>query len=124
MFQEIISKYTRMDAIQDGVLIDAPLNALAKEYGIKFHCAMTAGLFSKVNPTERESAMGQDLTGRLWDVLSVFRFTARGTQGDRFHFPVRIQRTPRKSENLWIKAICGPGDQGEPVITFMLPEED
>jgi len=23
-----------------------------------------------------------------------------------------------------LKAICGPGDSGEPVITIMLPEED
>jgi hypothetical protein len=23
-----------------------------------------------------------------------------------------------------LKALCGPGDQGEPVITVMLPEED
>jgi hypothetical protein len=23
-----------------------------------------------------------------------------------------------------LKAVCGPGDRGEPVITIMLPEED
>jgi hypothetical protein len=23
-----------------------------------------------------------------------------------------------------LKALCGPGDQGEPVVTVMLPDED
>jgi hypothetical protein len=34
----------------------------------------------------------------------------------------RINRT--KQETVTLKAICGPGDTAEPVITIMLPEED
>jgi len=31
--------------------------------------------------------------------------------------------TPR-ARLVTLKALCGPGDDGEPVITIMLPEED
>jgi hypothetical protein len=34
----------------------------------------------------------------------------------------RINAT--KHEDIILKAICGPGDDAEPVITIMLPEED
>jgi hypothetical protein len=30
----------------------------------------------------------------------------------------------RQRRLVTLKAMCGPGDQGEPVITIMLPEED
>ena len=33
-----------------------------------------------------------------------------------------IGRTRRRP--LRLKALCGPGDQGEPVVTVMMPEED
>ena len=38
----------------------------------------------------------------------------------------RIARDGRstKSQRLTLKLILGPGDDGEPVITIMLPEED
>jgi len=34
----------------------------------------------------------------------------------------RINRTKR--ETVVLKALCGPGDNGEPVITILLPDED
>jgi hypothetical protein len=34
----------------------------------------------------------------------------------------RINRTKR--ETVILKAICGPGDSGEPVITILLHDED
>jgi len=29
-----------------------------------------------------------------------------------------------RHETVKLKAICGPGDQGEPVLTIMMPHED
>jgi hypothetical protein len=34
----------------------------------------------------------------------------------------RTERT--KQETVQLKAVCGPGDNAEPVITIMLPDED
>jgi hypothetical protein len=47
--------------------------------------------------------------------------------GDRLLF--RFYRVPRdgrstKAELTTLKLIVGPGDQGEPVITILLPDED
>ena len=53
--------------------------------------------------------------------------------GEEIRFPVtvinwvwvggkRINRTKR--ETVILKAVCGPGDSGEPVITILLPDED
>jgi hypothetical protein len=48
------------------------------------------------------------------------------SRGAEVRFAVRVrqdnrERTPPLVE---LRAVCGPGDQGEPVITVMLPEED
>jgi hypothetical protein len=29
-----------------------------------------------------------------------------------------------REQTVLLKAVCGPGDEGEPVITIMLPDED
>lgn len=123
LFGNVISTYSRAEAIADGVLIDAPLNGLAKEAGIRFHCAMTAGLFGAINPNSDESRMGQDLEGRLWDMLTMFKLAARKSQGSEIRFSFLIQRIHwRKPILMEVIAHCGPGDNLEPVITFMLPE--
>jgi hypothetical protein len=42
----------------------------------------------------------------------------------RFGVRVRNDNRDRTPPLVWLKALCGPGDQGEPVITILLPEED
>ena len=37
---------------------------------------------------------------------------------------VRNDNRDRTPPLVRLKALCGPGDQGEPVITVLLPEED
>jgi hypothetical protein len=36
----------------------------------------------------------------------------------------RRARSPIAASEITLKAICGPGDNGEPVITIMWPNED
>ena len=70
----------------------------------------------------------QDETGRLWDVLTMLRFTIRGQNGGaaavRFAVHVRNDNRERTPPLVRLKALCGPGDHGEPVVTVMLPDED
>jgi hypothetical protein len=122
---DLIHRYTRADAIRDGVLID--VSATAKEAGFKFPVALTSAVWSKcveVPPGVR----CQDETGRLWDVLLLLRFAIRGTKGGaaevRFAVHVRNDNRARTPPLVRLKALCGPGDQGEPVVTVMLPDED
>src|SRR5688572_10650334 len=72
---DVIHSYTRAEALADGELRDA--GALAKEAGIKFPVALTRALWAAaVETSAADAADGQSETGRLWDVLSMFRFRA------------------------------------------------
>jgi hypothetical protein len=42
----------------------------------------------------------------------------------RFALHVRHDNREGTPPLLRLKALCGPGDQGEPVITVLLPNED
>lgn len=122
---EIIFSYTRKEAIDDGILKD--VTKLAKEAGVKYPTAVTVKLWSKyINPSEEMTNQGQSEDGRLWDLLTMFCLTAkRSDKLDILYFKVLFQMESEKEpELIKIKAQCHPGDNLEPVITFMLPEED
>lgn len=122
MFTEadLIHSYSRAQAIDNGVLIDVPVNALSHEAGIKYDCAMTAQVYALLNPTDQEKAIGQDLEGRIWDMLTMFKVSTRAAQNaSELFFSMLVNRGPRRMETLFLRATIGPGDDGEPVITFM-----
>lgn len=128
-FGEVISSYSRAQAIEDGVLVD--VSETSREAGIKFPVAITRGVFDECVALPEGYHGLQDERGRLWDVISMLRFALRRASGDRLHYGVLVrgvtkqlrddQRPPRLHK-LW--AQCGPGDTAEPVITVMLPGED
>jgi hypothetical protein len=67
----------------------------------------------------------QDEAGRLWDVLFLLRLAVGRSDGGaevRFGVHVRDDDRERTPPLVRLKAVCGPGDQGEPVITVMLPQ--
>jgi hypothetical protein len=120
---ELIHRYTRADAIADGVLID--VSATAKEAGFKYPVALTAAAWVKCVAVP-SSVLCQDEAGRLWDVLTMLRLAVRG-QGAaevRFGVHVRNDNRDRTPPLVRLKALCGPGDQGEPAVTVMMPDED
>ena len=70
LFGNIISSYSRAQAIEDGVLIDA--GDMAQEAGFKWPLALTSEAWAdSVAWTEDDSEkqVHQDQSGRLWDVL-------------------------------------------------------
>lgn len=125
----IISGYSRSQALEDGFLVD--ISTDAKEAGIKFPVAIARAAFDEcvTLPTGYQGCQSE--RGRLWDVISMLRFSLRRATGDRVNFGALVrgitkqlrddQRAPRL-HRLW--ASCGPGDDMEPVITIMLPGED
>ncbi len=123
---DLIYSYTRQQAIADGVLVE--VNDLAKEAGFKWPVVVTANLLHTwITPTDKTRDYGQDFQGRLWDVLHMLRIviTRRSEPDTLIKFDVLFQNSPgprnRHKVTLW--AVSGPGDQGEPVITIMLPED-
>jgi hypothetical protein len=49
---------------------------------------------------------------------------SRGTNQEQLLFKVIFLEAARRHEHVVLKAHCGPGDEGEPVLTVMLREED
>jgi hypothetical protein len=66
---------------------------------------------------------GNDYTGIIWDILHMFRNcpTKRWPTGCLFKVVI-IGVGPKKIFTFKIE--CGPGDQREPVLTIMMPDED
>lgn len=119
---DLISVYTRQDAINDGVLVD--VTATAREAGIKFPTAVTRALWdSVVTPDKYAIRHGESAEGRLWDVVYILRTLMAGNTGSVINYLIlATSGGHRKRVNL--KSVCGPGDNAEPVITIMLPDED
>ncbi len=130
IFGDVISTYTRAQALEDGVLIDPGI--MAAEAGFRWPVAITADAWADcVAWAEDDSAkqIHQDQAGRLWDVLFMASHAVRTSKepGDRILF--QLFRVPRdgettKAELVTLRMIVGPGDSGEPVITILLPHED
>jgi len=148
---EVISVYTRQQAIEDGILGDceqAPMGEMRSQI-MKWPLAITATAFRRyVWPIDEEANLppDQSLEGRFWDVSWMFHAAVRKVPARRvdpcnllFDFycivadPAlssneRIDATARGGPEgmrlVTLKAVSGPGDDGEPVMTFMLPEED
>lgn len=122
---DLIHRYSRADAIRDGVLID--VSATAKECGFKWPVALTAAVWATC-VTVPPGVVLQDEQGRLWDVLVMLRHAIRSPRSDgqevRFAAHVRNDNRDRVPPLVRLKALCGPGDQGEPVLTILLPDED
>ena len=99
---------------------------MVKEAGFKFPIAMTTTAFEQaVHPMDGELPEGQDLKGRLWDVLMVLKFAIRASSGGQeVRFEVSVYQGGGKSNVVKLKSLCGPGDDLEPVITIMLPGEN
>ena len=117
--------YTRAEAIEDGVLID--ITADAQAHGFKVHTVITDNLYRQYVevPTGLDGSFGQSSAGRLHDLLTLTMFAARSSKGtDRVYFKVSFLMGPGRSETVDIIAHIGPGDNAEPVLTIMLPEDD
>ena len=120
---DLIFAYTRSQALADGVLVD--VSGMAAEAGIRFPVAVTAALWGEYIQVPNDDALHcQSVEGRLWDTLTLFRTVARNTGGDQLFFRVSYVMAGRKMVTPVLKAVCGPGDSGEPVITIMKQDED
>jgi hypothetical protein len=119
---DVIFSYTRAQAIADGVLVD--VTETAKEAGFKYPVAVTDSVWNGyIVPDGRGRALGQSEEGRLWDTLWMLRAHIGKARGDTVSYGL-FYAFGKRQRFVTLKAVCGPGDDGEPVITIMLPHED
>lgn len=129
VFGDQIHRYSRAEAIDDGFLAD--VTETAKEAGFRLPVAVTNTVWEKyIEWTDADSKRQtyQDTAGRLWDVLWMAYLACRSRKGtDCLYYQLYVvprggrARMPRKT---MLKITIGGGDNGEPVITIMLPNED
>ena len=126
MFEEtdVIYRYTRADAINDGVLVD--VSDFALEAGYAVPVAITRAAYdSYIVPSDSLRRDGQSAEGHLWDTLRILWITAKRNGGSTIMFSVLfVMNAATKPEPIELKAMCHPGDNREPVVTIMLPNED
>jgi len=126
---EIIFVYTRADAVSDGVLVELS-DQIVSEAGVKVKVAVTRAVWDDYLATSYlDELPGQSMEGRTWDLLWMFGCAARrsrhaSTIQFRVLFVTMKESGSIVTEDVLLKAVCGPGDEGEPVITIMLPWED
>lgn len=116
---DVIYRYTRAQAVADGVLVD--LSKWAREVGFRYPVACTTAVWADINaiPTSREGC--EDVRGRAHDVLTMAALAAR-RGGTQTLFKVRLN--VGRQRMMEYRLACGPGDDAEPVITLLKPDED
>jgi hypothetical protein len=121
---EVISSYSRAQAIEDGVLVD--LSTIAPEVcrqHYKHPVACTTGVWAIIERAIANEKWMNDLNGVVHDILWMSRACARAIDASSRLFTVIITGAGRQ-RTYTFKIVCGPGDNAEPVITVMLPNED
>ena len=120
----LIHAYTRAQALEDGTLVD--VSEMAKEAGFIIPVAITAALHADINDIP-EAHRYQSYTGRLWDCLHMLRMAIAGRipfEGDDQCMVFSLIMHIGDAEQYRVKSVCGPGDDAEPVISLMKPDED
>ena len=129
LFGNIISTYSRAQAIEDGVLVD--VTDVAKESGFSIAVAVTRAVWEQTIAWSKEDSTKQthqDQSGRLWDVLWMLYLACKRCNGKSSLiyglYVIPRNGRSRKPSLVKLKSVIGSGDDGEPVITVMLPSED
>jgi hypothetical protein len=122
---KLISSYTRSEALGDGVLVD--VTETAREAGFTLPVALTRAAWDlcvALSPAAERAC--NDERGRLWDVLFMLRWSigrSRGSDGSEICFEVLCVTDSVRPSRVTLRSVVGPGDDGEPVLTVMLPHE-
>ena len=102
---QIISTYTRAQALNDGTLIN--ISETAKTVGYKYPMAIT-------------STLAADLTGHSAVFWTLYRFAKLIAETSQEGNDLIVLKDVEGGE-AWLH--LGPGDNGEPVLTLMRPQD-
>ena len=123
---DFIYRYTREQAIEDGVLVDLSHTVpdLVERAGFQYDVAITSAAFSEIGGWWDDGK----LRDRIWELFELIRALVTLTHpndpnGDRVFFNFTVQRDGETTKlPLWMS--CSGGDFGEPVLTIMVQGED
>jgi hypothetical protein len=120
---DIISTYSRAQALEDGVLVDLNRWISVNESGYKWPIACTSTVFGIIEAAVKNKGAYNDYKGVIWDILWMSKHYQVRKWETGCLFEVKI--TGIESKHIYtFKLEVGPGDTAEPVITIMMPDED
>jgi hypothetical protein len=127
-FDGQVFRITRQQLLADGVLLD--ISAIAREAALVFPTAITAGLWAAYGDARTAEGSPRFALVLCWmlrfaarDLIPVRRF--KDALSETLFFGLFVQeRATGQFRLAEVKAVCDPGDNLEPVITLLLPEED
>jgi hypothetical protein len=96
------------------------------EHGFKYPVAVTDRAGSEVVIPPGEVATWQDDLGRLNDLLTCLKYAIKKSgKAQETQFKMDVMTNDREPvKTITLKGTCTPGDNLEPVITVMFPDED
>lgn len=113
------SPYTRAQALADGALVD--VSPISAEAGFKVPVAVTATVWTLLEPGERDERGGETIERRIRRMLETLRESA-DEQAPLVSFDTTLIETGRKAT--WhLQAVISADDEGKPVVTIMFPHE-
>lgn len=126
-FGDLISVYSRNQAIEDGVLVNfsdpESDTAVVCRQHFKHPIACTSAVFAIMEKAVNNPNYCNDYAGILHDMLYMSKVMGRKIDDSTVLFRVIIQGAGRNKYHDF-KLVVGPGDKFEPVITILLPDED
>ena len=109
---EVISVYSRAQALDDGVLVD--VTPIAKKCGFRIHTVITCGVKAALCEGKPEDFNLFETVS--WLLLALHAEIKKADEStDTIHF---------KHAGLDLWSLVGPGDTAAPVLTIMLEGED
>lgn len=125
IFGDVIYSYTRAQALEDGVLVDLMQDKMLEvcKQHYKWPIACTAAVWAIVEAAVNNKRCHNDYAGVVHDMLWMSRTLRRKVDESTVIFRVKIVGAGAK-QLYDFKMVCGPGDDAEPVLTIMLPDED
>lgn len=111
----VVFTYTRQDAINDGVIIELPPLLTHKLF--KIPVSITCGIAGLIGLTENENVIEPLLAAAHDEIMDVLLFQKDASvdrRGDRVYFDYQGEK---------VLALCHPDDNGNAVLTIMLPLE-
>jgi len=117
----LIFSYTRKEAIEDGMQslltgVDADMARSIYKYPVYFTCGVS-GLIDRAVKNNKPL----DYLGIVWDILWMSVKNSKVTGDSSRSFEVKING---KWRTIWVECGAKDIDDPEPVLTFMLPEEN
>ena len=138
MQMNVIASYTTKEALADGFLVEVE-QKISKEAGIRYPVYLSRSVWDRYVEVPAGCKGIQDQEGRLWDILYMFSWAARRSEGDTILYMLDCvvdpssarlsneKRNPgRTSLTITLKAVISARDLDDPspAIFIMTPQED